>query len=86
MIEEVNEIFLFCFKKSLDFKFVHNYEYYKVKTNMDKSTEIFPPPSSSNYNLYMRTCNAERQKRSAKGSNFKEDERALRFYVVLLFA
>ena len=33
-----------------------------------------PPPET---NLNMRTSNAESQKRSAKGSNFKEDDGAL---------
>ena len=33
-----------------------------------------PPPKT---NLNMRTCNAKSHKRSAKGSNFKEDDRAL---------
>ena len=33
----------------------------------------------------MRTCNAESQKRSAKGFNFKEDDRALPLLVLLLY-
>ena len=30
-------------------------------------------------------CNAERQKRSTKGSNYKEDDRALPLYVLLFY-
>ena len=36
-----------------------------------------PPPWTNLYSIYTRTCNAESQKRSAKGPNFKEDDRAL---------
>ena len=33
----------------------------------------------------MHMCNADSQKRSAKGSNFKEDDRALPLYKLLLY-
>ena len=33
----------------------------------------------------MRTCNDESQNNSAKGSNFKEDDRPLPLYELLLF-
>ena len=50
----------------------------KIKTKKDKSTEIVPsllltPPNICAW----RMCNAESQKRSAKGSDFKEEDRAL---------
>ena len=32
------------------------------------------------YTVYMHTCNIESPKRSAKGSNFKEDDNALLVY------
>ena len=35
-------------------------------------------PSPHN-TLHMRMCNAENQQRSAKGSNFKEDDRDLQY-------
>ena len=41
------------------------------KTNKDKSTEIFPP------RLLIPTDICTSQKKSAKGSNFKEDDRGL---------
>ena len=47
----------------------------KIKANTAKSTEIFLPLHLKPTN--MRTCNAESQKRSAKGSNFKEVDNAL---------
>ena len=57
----------------------------KSKTNKDKSTEIrIPLLLKPNLYEYMRTCNAESQKRSAKGSNFKEDDRPLPLQVLLL--
>ena len=34
----------------------------------------------------MRMCNAESQKSSAKGSNFKEDDSALPLYELLLYS
>ena len=46
----------------------------KRKTNKDKSTEIISPLLPKPSYVYVRTCNAECQKRSAKGSNFKEDD------------
>ena len=59
--------------------------YYKIKTNKDKSTEIFPPSSFNPLTVYMRTYNADRVKRSAKGSNFKEDDSALLVCIVYSF-
>ena len=56
----------------------------KVKTNNNKKIYInmssTPPPQTTLYCLYvhyMRNCNAERQKWSAKGFNFKEDDSVL---------
>ena len=47
----------------------------QTKTNLQK----YVHPSSLNQLIdsYMRMCNAESQNWSAKGSNFKEDDRAL---------
>ena len=48
---------------------------------------IFPPLHLLNptYVCAVRTCNAKDQKRSAKGSNLKEDDRALPLTEVLLY-
>ena len=54
------------------------------KKDKDKSTEIFPPLLLKPIYKYMRTCNAEGPKRSAKGSNFKEDDRAEPLSVLFL--
>ena len=49
----------------------------KKKTNKDKSTEIVLPLfHKPTYSIYAR--NDKNQKRSAKGSNFKEDTRTLK--------
>ena len=48
------------------------------KTNKDKSTEIAHPFSSHHLTLALvkcALCNTENQKRSAKGTNIKEDDR-----------
>ena len=50
----------------------------KSKTKKDKSTEIVPSLLLTPPNICaLRMCNAESQKRSAKGSDFKEEDRAL---------
>ena len=54
------------------------------KTNKDKSTEIFPPLLTKP-TYTMRMCIAESHKRSAKGSNFKKDDRVLPLYMFLLY-
>ena len=58
----------------MEIKIIHEV----CKTNKDKSTEkISPPLLLKPPYIYMRKCNAESQKRSTKGSNFKEDDSVL---------
>ena len=49
------------------------YKVKQTKTNLQK----YFHPSSLNQLIALRTCNAESQRRSAKGSSFKDDDRAL---------
>ena len=56
------------------------------ETNKDKSTEIFPPLLLKPTVCALRMCNVKGQKRSAKGSNFKEDDRDLPLLELLLYA
>ena len=52
----------------------------KSKSNKGKSAEIVPPLLLTQPYGYMGMCNVESQKRSAKGSNFKEENRAFPLY------
>ena len=74
----VNELFL-VFSKKNQLKFV--YEVCIINQNKQRQIYIlyiFPPLSIKPTDICaLCTCNAESQKRSAKGLNFKENDRAL---------
>ena len=49
----------------------------KKEKQTKKNLQKYVHPSSLNQLIYAHVCNAESQERSAKGSNLKEDDRAL---------
>ena len=70
------QFFAFRFILIIEFKFVHeDCIIRKSKRKEDISTEIFTPLFSQN--KLIRTYKAKSPKRSAKGFNFKKDDRAL---------
>ena len=64
----------------MEYKFVHEV-CIKSKTNKDQSAEIYP---SLLLKQPYKCANTESKKRSAEGSNFKEDDRALPLWELLL--
>ena len=63
----MNFCFVFNKTKFIKFKFVHEVHILKKNKQRQIYRNISTPPP--------RTCNAESEKRIAKGSNFKEDDK-----------
>ena len=76
-IEDDMFLFLVC-NKIVEFNFVHEVWIIKYIINKDKSTEIFPPLLLKQTNICQRAM-PRAKKRSAKGTNYSEDDLRLKY-------